>query len=542
MTGLPKAAYAFLVLLCLVLYLPGFTTLPPFDRDESRFAQASTQMLESGDLVDIRFQDEARWKKPVGIYWLQSAATAVLEPFVGREIWTYRVPSLVGVIVAVLMTAWLGARLFDPATGLMAAVMLASAVVVGVEARMAKTDAALLATIVVAQAALGALYIRRGRAEPAGWGLPLLFWIAVGISVLIKGPIVALVSGATVAVLAVTERRVAWLKTLRPLAGLGIVLLIVAPWLIAITMKTHGAFFEESVGHDMLGKVASGQEGKGLPPGYYLLTFLITFAPWSFLAIAAVPWVWRNRQDDMVRFCLAWIVPTWFVFEAIPTKLLHYTLPVFPALALLTAGALLDDAGQKRGKTFWVGAVLGGLGFAGVAVAVAVVPVVVDGAFNVWGLLAAPVAIGLFGLFVRESWRGDVRKAMAAGLTGAVVLYAAAYALVLPSVDGLWVARGAQRLLAEVRVCESPSVAAAGFGEPSLVFLLGTETRLADGGGAADHLLIGAGCRLSFVESRQEEAFRAKLGGREPRALGAVNGFNYNNGRRIVLTLYAPPA
>lgn len=542
MSGLPKAAYAFLVVLCLVLYLPGFTTLPPFDRDESRFAQASTQMLETGDLVDIRFQDEARWKKPAGIYWLQSAATAVLEPIAGREIWTYRVPSLVGVIVAVLMTAWLGARLFDPTTGLMAAIMLASAIVVGVEARMAKTDAVLLATIVAAQAALGALYIRRDRAEPVGWGLPLLFWIAAGISVLIKGPLIALVSGATVAVLAVTERRVAWLKSLRPLAGLGIVLLIAAPWLIAITLKTHGAFFEESVGHDMLGKVASGQEGKGLPPGYYLLTFLVTFAPWSFLTIAALPWIWRNRQDDVVRFCLAWIIPTWLVFEAIPTKLLHYTLPVFPAIALLTASALLDDAGQKRGKTFWIGVALGGLGFVGVAVAVAVVPLAVDGRLNPWGLLAAPVSTVLFGLFVRQCWRGEVRKAVPAGLTGAVVLYVAAYALVLPAVDGLWIARSAQNLLAEAHPCEAPSVAAAGYSEPSLVFLLGTETRLVEGGAAAEHLLNGPACRVSFVESRQENAFRAALGGREPKSLGTVTGFNYNNGRRIVLTLYAPPA
>ncbi|MGO4816513.1 ArnT family glycosyltransferase, partial [Cupriavidus sp. 2MCAB6] len=67
-------ACVFLLLLSLAAFLPGFTSLQPLDRDEPRFAQASKQMLETGDFVDIRFQQEARHKKPVGIYWLQSAA------------------------------------------------------------------------------------------------------------------------------------------------------------------------------------------------------------------------------------------------------------------------------------------------------------------------------------------------------------------------------------------------------------------------------------------------------------------------------------
>ena len=58
----------------LVLFLPGFFNIPPIDRDEARFAQATKQMVESGDFVDIRFQDDVRYKKPVGIYWLQASA------------------------------------------------------------------------------------------------------------------------------------------------------------------------------------------------------------------------------------------------------------------------------------------------------------------------------------------------------------------------------------------------------------------------------------------------------------------------------------
>src|SRR5665213_3040485 len=78
---------------CFVAWLPGLFTLPPLDRDESRFAQASKQMLETGNFVDIRFGIEPRYKKPVGIYWLQAASAEVLGAVNGdpahKAIWIY---------------------------------------------------------------------------------------------------------------------------------------------------------------------------------------------------------------------------------------------------------------------------------------------------------------------------------------------------------------------------------------------------------------------------------------------------------------------
>src|SRR5665213_3030636 len=109
-SGSHARAIAFLALCGLLLFLPGFFNIPPIDRDEARFAQATKQMVETGDLVDIRFQDEVRYKKPVGIYWLQAAvvetAEAVGVPRATTKIWLYRIPSLIGAIGAVLLTYW----------------------------------------------------------------------------------------------------------------------------------------------------------------------------------------------------------------------------------------------------------------------------------------------------------------------------------------------------------------------------------------------------------------------------------------------------
>ncbi|MBP2312281.1 glycosyltransferase family 39 protein [Azospirillum soli] len=539
---LPILAYALLAVLSVALFLPGFFQLPPFDRDEARFAQASYQMLESGDYVDIRYQEEARHKKPVGIYWLQVAATHFVDG--PKEIWTYRIPSLTGAVLAVLATAWVGARMFGGAVGFLAGLMMASCVVLGVEARMAKTDAVLLSTIVLGQAALASLYLNR-HAQQSGWAPPLVFWIAAGVGILIKGPIVLLVSGTTALVLVALDRKAGWLKRLRPLAGLGIVLAIAAPWLIAITIKTKGAFFAESVGHDMLGKVTSGQESKGLPPGYYLSTFWVTFAPWSFLALLAVPWVWLNRRVDAVRFCIAWIVPSWLVFEAVPTKLLHYTLPVFPAIAILVAAASREHfartAAKGRRVLFAVATGLGFVGFGALALAVAVIPWLVDRRIDPVAVAMVPVVLVLYALAVRLFAQRRERAGFSAALAAAAVLYAGTYAAVLPAIDGVWISRQAARAVAAVRPCASGTVASAGYAEPSLVFLLGTETRLTHGSGAANHLMSDRACALALVDSREEAEFRAALSGAEPVKLSEVTGFNYNTGKRITLNLYGAP-
>src|SRR5689334_381693 len=88
-------AYALIALIALASALFGAGAVPVMDRDEARFAQASRQMVETGDYVRIRVQDVERSKKPVGIHWLQAASVHVFEPIAHRvnAIWMYRAPS-----------------------------------------------------------------------------------------------------------------------------------------------------------------------------------------------------------------------------------------------------------------------------------------------------------------------------------------------------------------------------------------------------------------------------------------------------------------
>src|SRR3954454_3642336 len=244
---------AFLLVCGALFFLPGFVNIPPIDRDEPRFAQATKQMVETGDFVDIRFQDDVRYKKPVGIYWLQAAvvesAGKLGLPRAQVRIWLYRVPSLIGAIGAVLMTYWTALGFVTRRGAVLAALMLCSSVLLGAEARLAKTDAVLLLSVIAAMGALARVYLSWQRGEDPvhpPWSYPLIFWTALAAGILLKGPLILMFVGLTIASLAIVDRSAGWLSRLRPVWGLIWMMLLVLPWFIAIFWRAGETFFADS--------------------------------------------------------------------------------------------------------------------------------------------------------------------------------------------------------------------------------------------------------------------------------------------------------
>lgn len=521
--------YLALLFVAVALLLPGQFDLPPSDRDEARFAQASKQMLESGDYLRISFQDEARLKKPAGIYWLQ-AGSASLFGGVDAPIWAYRLPALLGAALAAALSAWALKALIGWRAAALAGMMIALTPLLQVEARIAKTDAMLLAVIALSMGALARLMIRGAAASRGVWAL---FWGALGAGVLLKGPIVFLPALGAAAWVTVTERSALRLRALKPLQGLGLMLLIAAPWFIAITIETEGAFWRESLLKDMLSKVASGREAHGAPPGTYLASLLGTFWPWAALLPLALAAAWRRRGEMETAFLLGWIIPCWLVFELTPTKLPHYVLPVWPALAGLAA---LELAGPAPG-VLWRRIVTGlwAIPAVGLTLGAALALPVIEGRVS-W--LAILLALGGGAMLAGAGlalWRWRMERFAAFSMGGAALLYAAIFGLVLPGLDRAFVAPRLQEARLETG-CAGP-VALAGFAEPSAVFLLGTETLLTDGDGAAAALADGR-AGLAIIEDRARGGFDPGAA----RAVGVVEGFNYSKGDPVRLTLFAPPS
>ena len=250
-----RAAPLWLALIALALFLPGFVGMQPIDRDEPRFAQATKQMLETGDFVSIRFQDQSRNKKPVGIYWAQAAAVSVAEavglPNARRTIWVYRIPSLLGALATVLLTYWAGLALGSRRMAFMAGILVASTIVLGVEARLAKTDAVDAASVVAALGVLARLWMRREHPPEGRDGVTLaaIFWISLAAGILVKGPVAPMVTIVTALALSVVAGSGRWLLPLRPLWGALGLLLLVSPWFILIVLRTKGCVNDFKICH-----------------------------------------------------------------------------------------------------------------------------------------------------------------------------------------------------------------------------------------------------------------------------------------------------
>jgi len=535
-------AVAFLTICGFLFFLPGFFTIPPIDRDEARFAQATKQMVETSDFVDIRFQDEVRYKKPVGIYWMQAAVVETAEALglqnAEVRIWLYRVPSLIGAIGAVLLTYWTALAFLARRGAVLAALIMCSSVLLNVEARLAKTDAMLLLTVIAVMGAMARIYLAWQRGEEADksrWQEPAVFWTAMAISILVKGPLILMFVGLTIIALAIMDRSVAWLWRLRPLVGVVWMLFLVLPWFVAIFLKSGQAFFSNSLGGDMLSKLAA-QESHGAPPGMYFLLFWITFWPGAPLAGMATPAIWRARREPGAQYLLAWLIPSWIVFEVVMTKLPHYVLPLYPAIAILVIGALerqvLARNWLARGAAWWFAipaltAVVAEIG----AVAIVRHPV-----FLAWPFAAAALVFGLFAWWLYDNARAE--RSLLNAVVASLFMSAAFYGVLLPSLRPLFPSVQIARALRNV-VCVGPKAAAAGYHEPSLVFMTGTSTQLTDGAGAADFLGQGS-CRFALVELRSERQFamRAEAIGLRYNMATRIDGYNFSQGKAISVAIY----
>ncbi|MCJ2135695.1 glycosyl transferase [Methylobacterium sp. J-026] len=614
-------AVAALTALCLILFLPGQISLQPMDRDEPRFAQASKQMLETGDLVNIRFQGEARNKKPVGIYWAQAAAVAAGEalgvPGARTQIALYRIPSLIGAAASVLLAYWAALAVLPRRSALLAAALFGASLMLTAEAHLAKTDALLAAC---ATASLGALarvwlaahplrlrtddrlttptneadgrryaplsapaerrdlHIPRGDAvaergasplsragEGAGraWQTPkrehrsptegggrahapgravfAAFWLGMAVGILVKGPMVPLFVALPALGLSAVARSGRWLLPLRPLAGLGLTLVIVAPWFAAIAWKSGGAFYAEAVGHDMLGKLGGAAERHWGPPGAYALAVFATFWPGAAFAAMSLPFAWRARREPAVAFLIATVLPAWLIFEAVPTKLPHYVLPLMPWLAILTLLALSRRALDPRLRGARLTALLVPAIPVGLTLGLCVVGWRLDGHTIPWPalpLLAAACAVAALAWLAFA--QGSAERALVLGVLASALLGPAVLGVAQLSLPALKVS---PRLAAlrDRMPCADPRVASLGYREPSLVFLIGTGLVLPPDGTAARDFLEGGGCRLLFVEARDRDEFNAAwpVGRGAPAPRAEVEGFNLNTGRRVFVTAYA---
>ncbi len=532
-------SYVLVALIAFASACFGAGRMPITDVDEARYAQASRQMLESGDYARIRLQDADRTVKPIGVYWAQAASARIFLDERLNTIWPYRLPSALGLALAAMATLWAGAALIGARPALLGAGLFAASMLAGFEGMLAKTDALLVGFTTLAMAALARMRMNVGGKRV----LALVFWGALACGVLIKGPVTPLVVALTLGALAAWERRAGWMRALLWWPAPLLALLIATPWFVSINIATNGAFFAGMVS-DIAPKMT---EGDALP-GFHLfmLPFLIFPAAYALPAAARVAWgAMRAPRDEderrPIRFLTAWALAGFVFFELMPTKLPHYVLPMYPAIALLCGAGLVAMIGRDWRTTHPAGLVLFGVAGA---------------------VIVALTAVSA--TFMPGDGASDIRRAVSAGLIGfgvlglalaalAMLRRPAARAAVLIACALLLSFSWRERLLPEARELHvSNEVAAAltrarltpradrplwvvGYDEASLVFITRTDIRQADA--ARTGADAGEGDAI-VVEGRLLPALNAALGERGLAFVAAeppVRGLALGRGERVAL-------
>jgi 4-amino-4-deoxy-L-arabinose transferase-like glycosyltransferase len=415
-------------LLALTLNLAGNGRTSLWDRDEPRYAGATREMRESGDWVRPTFNAEPRYHKPVLIYWLMLAGTAIGgdNPFGVRL-----VSALMGVGTVLLAWGWTR-RVLGPTAGTLAGLVLATMPLMVAESKLGTTDATLTFFYVGCQIALWELATRPSlRAALAFWGL-------LGLAVLTKSPAAPALLVASVGMgwACGGPSPLVYFRRLRWRWGLPLFLAIVVPWNVAILVRSGGEYFDVAVGYHIVQRATQKLEEHGGFLGYYVAVGGATLLPWAALIPAALVMAWgRRRETPAAGFLIGWAIGPLIFLECVRTKLIHYYLPAVPALAILTAW-LLDrmltapaEVGLPRLLRFARRTM--GIGAAAVTVALIAAVFVLPGPMRLPAAALAAV-VGVGGLAtLREVTAGRTRRALATmiGFTAAMELVLAGWAV-----------------------------------------------------------------------------------------------------------------
>lgn len=459
---------ALIGVLALTLNLAGNGGTSLWDRDEPRYATCTREMRDRGDWIFPTFNSEPRFHKPVLIYWLMRFGLAVGgdNPFGARL-----VSALAGTGTSLLVLV-LGRRMLGARAGLLAALMLTTAPIMVVESKLATTDATLALILVGSQFCLWELSRRNSRP------LAATFWVLMGLATLTKGPVgPALIACAGVVSWWWGGPTAIW-RRLHGRWGVPLYLLVTSPWFIAVGVISRGEFFRFAVNKQIAQRVVSGIEQHGGFPGYYVLSSLVTFHPWSALLPAALLGAWsRRRSNPDFGFLLGWVVGPLILLECVQTKLVHYYLPAYPACALLlgwlVASVARDEVNLRRWPLGRLGLnLLGGVGIT-LAVLFTAGAVALPTALRLPSLATALVVASGTLWSLQRLARGATQRAvegLAATWTAALLILAV---WLLPAAEPYRL----QRIVAEKLARHSHEHGAApvllSFGEPSMVYTMG---------------------------------------------------------------------
>ena len=514
-------------------------------------------MLEDKNYVIIKFQEELRSKKPIGIYWLQIASASI---FGKDNIISYRAPNIFSTIILIIVFSTfvysISFRYFNLNVSssltfsFFSSLVMATLLGLSIEIKQAKTDTVLLTLCTVQQLIFWKIYSygkeswNKYKHHEYVW-LTRLFWLIIALGILVKGPISPLLFTMTLLSICILDRFVekewnlSWLNLFLWFQGLLIVSIITLPWIYLAWQATDGHLILDAINKDFLIKLRSGQENHWGPFGSHLFLLLLTFWPMvlllPFAARACLDW----KHERLIRFLISWIIPFWIILELTPTKLPHYILPVFPGLILLILiGISSPPSGNikfsKINKFFRAVVVIFTL-----LLALSLVYVSLNFSSKI---LIFILSIVLSFIMITSIIFGNIfflneSKYKLSPLFGMLILAGICnifvFSYIFPNLDKIHITPKIKNYIDSLEF-RPDTIVATGYHEPSLIFSLGRDTLLLSPEEAALVLVEGDNT-LAIVEERTHNEVKKILNKFENKIvyLTSLDGFNLAKGQKI---------
>jgi 4-amino-4-deoxy-L-arabinose transferase-like glycosyltransferase/membrane-associated phospholipid phosphatase len=507
-----------------------------WDRDEPRFARAAVEMVESGDWLVPTFGGEWRLHKPILIYWLMSIGVRAF----GETELAVRLFAPIAAALSLFFTWRIGRRALSPEAALMGVIVLATTPLFLVAGSAATTDAVLLSGILAALATFEAALDRPRPLYTA------LLALSIGGAALAKGPIGVAVPVLTAVSAAALMRRLSALGEMRFWLALAGGIAIALAWAIPANCATGGELFRQGLGEHVFERAIRAREGHGgdyllyLP--YYLPAIAASFFPWTLFLPAALSATAGGRAGGPRARALlfGWIVPTFLLVTLVATKLPHYALPIFPALALAVGGTV--EAARRgvldRRDLFWleVGRVLFGAVGIGGGAAIALGAWLLPAEWKIarpasaagWTLLAVAL------LALRDRSPRRLSRTVAFLAIGVFTIWAVFMAALLPAVERIKVSKP---LAEAIRAKVGPGVPVfeRGYDEPSLVFYLGRRVGTLRGESDVAAWARAPGPGVLVIGRDRLASIEKNYGPLGLEEIAAARGFNYSKGRSVNL-------
>lgn len=529
-----KAILVSIAFVLLYLLIASRSTL--WDRDEARFSRATVEMVESGDYLVPTFNGDLRPDKPILIYWLMSIPVRLM----GATEVACRCCQCIGTGVTLLLVFYIGSKLFGYKAGLWAEAILATTVLMMLVGGAAIVEGVLLALIT----GVMAVFISR-----SGLKLRLIDILAIGIlmglGALAKGPLGFMPLPVMIVILWFSRKDGGdFIRSFLLIASATLIAsAMFLAWFIPVNRATDGEFGRLFLGHHVFERAMTTLEGHG---GSLLMYFLFypaiivgLFFPWTIFLPGAILATAGNRIGipGSRNILLSWMLVPVIVMSMSATKLPHYILFAWPAMAIMAGGVIAagsegvlserDKSRLRDGVWFFIPVGLGmGAGFTAAGYFLE------NDGFKLPGLICGLVVLVITIFCGISQIKGNFAWTAKIIVAGTIILLAPVLFILLPAVEQIKISPAIAKAVKEKTGKDVPT-AMFRYAEPTLNFYTGRKISLFKKDYQVIEWLEQPGKRVLIVPRNDFADILQKTGSLTWTEIASQKGTNYSNGREL---------